>query len=242
MSMEQLFTKKLLALLLLAVIGFSTGAFASEKTLQAVYPFAVEPLPYTTNALAPEIDAQTMEIHHGKHLQAYVDNLNKGLSDHVAYQDKSLEWLLTHLKKLPKPLQPVVRNNGGGLYNHTFFFAGLGKDTTLEPTSRLGVAIREQYGSQTQLLDAMKQAALSQFGSGWAWLVSDSQGRLKVLTTPNQDPPNLNKYTPILAVDVWEHAYYLTYQNKRADYLDAWTNIINWQVAQDIYLGVTDPA
>lgn len=228
--------KKILTLALITImacasfsINFSTNAVANEKTQS--YPFSLKPLPYTDNALEPFIDAKTMSVHHDKHVQAYVDNLNKALETHLKYHNYDLTWIITNINKLPKDIRQVVQNNAGGVYNHDFFFAGMLKDTSLVANSPLSMAINESFGSLDGFKEEFKKAALSQFGSGWAWLIADKKGKLSIVTTSNQDTP-LKHGKPILAIDVWEHAYYLKYQNKRADYIDNWFNLINWDVAE----------
>ncbi len=182
-------------------------------------------LPYGYDALEPHIDSQTMQIHHGKHHQAYVDNLNKALAG-TEHENKTLEELMAGISALP----PAVRNNGGGHYNHSLFWSVLGAGGTT-PSGKLADAINETFGSLDTLKEKMNAAGTTRFGSGWAWLVV-SEGRLVVSSTPNQDNPLMDiadvKGTPILGIDVWEHAYYLKYQNKRPDYLNAIWNVINW--------------
>lgn len=199
-----------------------------------LYPFVLQPLPYATDALEPYIDQETMELHHGKHLQTYIDNLNAALEKYPKYQLWNLEKLLTNLKKLPVEIRESVRNNGGGVYNHNIFFNGMAKDTTLND-GPLMQAINETYGSLDKMKEELKEAGLAQFGSGWAWLVSDNDGTLSIQRTPNQDTLLKEELTPILALDVWEHAYYLLYQNRRTDYVDNWFNVINWSVAEENY-------
>jgi len=182
-------------------------------------------LPYAFDALEPHIDAQTMQIHHDKHHQAYVDNLNKALAG-TDGEDKSLEDLMANISKYPA----AVRNNGGGHYNHSLFWQVLGPDNDLAPGA-LADAINEAFGSLDGLKEKMNAAGTTRFGSGWAWLIK-KDGKLEVTSTPNQDNPLMDvaevKGTPILGIDVWEHAYYLKYQNKRPDYLAAIWNVINW--------------
>ena len=191
------------------------------------------PLPYPNNALEPHIDAQTMEIHHDRHHKAYVDNLNKALSGNVALESKSLDALLKDMSFVPDAIKGPVRNNGGGHWNHSFFWRIMGPKSGGAPSGKLGDAIKSAFGSFEDFKAKLEAAGLARFGSGWAWLVS-SNGKLEIVTTANQDNPIMGKAvsgaegTPILGVDVWEHAYYLKYQNKRADYLKAWWNVINW--------------
>ena len=200
----------------------------------ANYPFSLKPLPYAADALEPVIDKATMEIHHGKHLQAYVDNLNAALKDHADYHSWSVEKLLFNLDKLPAAIQAPVRNNGGGVYNHDFFFGILGKGKSLKDGA-LKTAIDRDFGSLDELKAQLKQAGLTQFGSGWAWLVSCSQGNLSVAKTPNQDTLVAENKKPVLAIDVWEHAYYLLRQNRRPEYLDNIWEAINWDAVEAAY-------
>lgn len=188
--------------------------------------FTLPALPYAKEALEPHIDAQTMEIHHDKHHQAYVDNLNKAI-DGTEHADKSLEDLI----KSAGTISPAVRNNGGGHWNHSFFWEVIGPDGGGEPSGALADAINEAFGSLDGLKEKMNTAGATRFGSGWAWLIV-KDGKLEVTSTPNQDNPLMDvaevKGTPILGVDVWEHAYYLKYQNKRPEYLKAFWNVVNW--------------
>lgn len=190
-------------------------------------------LPYAFNALEPHIDARTMEIHHDKHHQAYVDNLNKALAG-TELENKSLEELMAKISACP----PAVRNNGGGHYNHSLFWTILGPNAGGEPKGDLAAAINEAFGSFDALKEKMSTAGATRFGSGWAWL-SVSGGKLQVSSTPNQDNPLMDiaevKGTPILGIDVWEHAYYLHYQNRRPDYLKAIWNVINWDAVAANY-------
>ncbi|MBU9743301.1 superoxide dismutase [Lachnospiraceae bacterium ASD3451] len=196
---------------------------------QQHYPFTLPPLPYTYDALEPAIDMETLHFHHDKHFKTYVDNLNKALENHPEYHDWTLPMLLSRLDELPEDLQKPVRNNGGGVLNHAMYFDSMrpGKN---EPSGAVRFAIESQYGSIDHWKSEMKTAALGQFGSGYAWLVKDENQHLKVINLPNQDSPLTYGYCPLLLVDVWEHAYYLKYQNLRADYVDAWFGLINWDV------------
>jgi superoxide dismutase, Fe-Mn family len=193
--------------------------------------FTLPPLPYAHDALEPHIDAQTMQIHHGKHHQAYVDNLNKALAG-TPNENKSLEELV----KSAGTISPAVRNNGGGHWNHSFFWEILGPNGGGQPGGKLGDAINSTFGSLDGLKEKFNNAAMTRFGSGWAWLIV-KDGKLEVSSTPNQDNPLMDvaevKGTPILGVDVWEHAYYLKYQNKRADYLNAFWNAVNWKKVEE---------
>ncbi len=188
--------------------------------------FTLAPLPYAHDALEPHIDTLTMQIHHGKHHQAYVDNLNKAVNG-TANENKSLEELVA----VAGSISPAVRNNGGGHWNHTFFWESLAANAGGSPSGKLAEAINNTFGSFDAFKEKFASAGMTRFGSGWAWLII-KDGKLEVSSTPNQDNPLMDvaevKGTPILGVDVWEHAYYLKYQNKRADYLSAFWNVVNW--------------
>ena len=200
-----------------------------------VYPFVARPLPYEYDALVPVLDAETLTFHHDKHYKTYVDNLNSALSDYPELQKKSLTELLTDISMLPGAVQTAVRNNGGGVYNHELYFDSMREPAGQEPDGALAEAIERDFGSYRQWKEQMKPAAVSKFGSGWAWLVADKDGRLSIVQTSNQDVPDLEEYMPILLVDVWEHAYYLQYQNRRADYVESWFGLINWRKAGKRY-------
>ena len=190
--------------------------------------FTLPPLPYDFSALEPHIDAQTMQIHHGKHHQAYITNLNNALKDHADLQSKTLEELLTNLDSVPEAIRTAVRNNGGGHYNHSLFWQIMGPNGGGEPTGALADAINADLGGFGAFKEAFTKAGLTRFGSGWAWLSVGKDGKLAVSSSPNQDSPLMEGATPILGNDVWEHAYYLKYQNRRPDYMAAWFNTINW--------------
>jgi len=189
-------------------------------------PYAVPDLPYSEDALEPHIDAQTMSIHHDKHHQAYVDKVNDALEG-SDLADKPIEEVIENLDQVPDDKQTAVRNNGGGHLNHTLFWESMSPDGGGEPDGDLASAIDEAFGSFDDFKTKMKETGVGQFGSGWAWLVHDGSG-LEVVGTPNQDNPISDGKTPLVGVDVWEHAYYLKYQNKRPDYIDAWWNTVNW--------------
>ncbi len=191
-------------------------------------PYTVPPLPYAFDALEPHIDARTMEIHHDKHHQAYVDKLNDALAG-TELDGKPIEEILGDLSQVPEDKRGAVRNNGGGHYNHGLFWESMGPGCGGEPTGDLKAAIDEAFGSFGDFQAKVKAAGIGQFGSGWAWLVHDGSG-LAVVSTPNQDNPISDGRAPLLGVDVWEHAYYLLYQNRRPDYLDAWWNTVNWDI------------
>lgn len=200
-----------------------------------VYPFVAQPLPYEYDALCPILDANTLTFHHDKHYKTYVDNLNNVLADYPELQKMSLKQLLTNLENLPIAAQVPIRNNGGGVYNHELYFDSMKSPVGQEPSGALAEAIIRDFGSILQWKEKMKQAAVSKFGSGWAWLLSDENGKLTIQQTANQDVPDLLKFTPILLIDVWEHAYYLQYQNRRPDYVDGWFDLINWKKANRRY-------
>jgi Fe-Mn family superoxide dismutase len=187
------------------------------------------PLPYEYDALEPHIDARTMEIHHTKHHQAYVTNLNAAL-DGTDWADKSIDEVLANLDALPEDKRTAVRNNGGGHWNHTFFWQIMKPNGGGEPSGALVDAIESTFGGVDALKAQVNDAGVKRFGSGWTWLVRDAGGALTVVSTPNQDSPVMEGQTPILGIDVWEHAYYLKYQNRRPDYLEAWWNVIDWEV------------
>jgi Fe-Mn family superoxide dismutase len=190
--------------------------------------FTLPPLPYDYSALEPHVDAQTMQIHHGKHHQAYITNLNNALKDHADLQGKTVEQLITNLDSVPESIRTVVRNNGGGHYNHSLFWQVMGPNAGGEPTGAVADAINAELGGYAAFKEAFTKAGLTRFGSGWAWLAVGKDGKLAVSSSPNQDSPLMEGSTPILGNDVWEHAYYLNYQNRRPDYLAAWFNLINW--------------
>jgi Fe-Mn family superoxide dismutase len=189
-------------------------------------PFELPPLPYDYDALAPTIDEQTMRIHHDKHHQAYVDNLNKALEG-TEWADRPLEQVLALLDELPEDRRAAVRNNGGGHANHSLFWTIMKPGGGGSPSGDLAAAISDTFGDADQLKTQLNDAGVKRFGSGWAWLVWDGTG-LAVVSTPNQDTPLMTSDVPLLGIDVWEHAYYLNYQNRRPDYLSAWWDVVNW--------------
>jgi Fe-Mn family superoxide dismutase len=193
------------------------------------------PLPYANNALEPYIDAQTMEIHHDRHHNAYVTNLNAALDKHPELHDKSLEALLSDLNAVPEDIRTAVRNNGGGHANHSLFWTTIGPNAGGQPTGALAAAIDSELGGFDKFKEAFTAAATTRFGSGWAWLAVGKDGKLKVYSLPNQDSPLMEGDTPILGLDVWEHAYYLKYQNKRPDYIAAFWNVVNWNEVGKLY-------
>lgn len=191
-------------------------------------PFTLPPLPYASDALEPSIDKTTMEIHHGKHHGAYVTNLNKALESAPALAGKSIEELLAHnCSAVPENIRTAVRNNGGGHINHSMFWQIMGPKAGGEPGGKLAEAIKSTFGSFDQFKTKLTEAGMGRFGSGWAWLVSQA-GKLEIYSTANQDNPVMEGKHPIMGVDVWEHAYYLKYQNRRAEYLAAWWSVVNW--------------
>jgi Fe-Mn family superoxide dismutase len=189
--------------------------------------FELPPLPYAPDALEPTIDRQTMEIHHGKHHNAYVTNLNKALESAPEWQNKSIEEILKSIDKLPEAIRTAVRNNGGGHANHTLFWQLMGPGKGGEPKGALGDAINSTFGGFDKFKETFGNAGITRFGSGWAWLTVNN-GKLEISSTPNQDSPIMEGKTPLLGLDVWEHAYYLKYQNRRPDYIKEWWNVVNW--------------
>jgi Fe-Mn family superoxide dismutase len=185
------------------------------------------PLPYDFAALEPHIDAQTMQIHHGKHHQAYVNNLNAALEKHTDLQKMSAEELLRNLGSVPEDIRPAVRNNGGGHVNHTMFWKMMAPNAGGPPSGGVAEAIKASFGGFDSFKEQFAKAGVSRFGSGWAWLI-DNNGKLSIESTANQDNPISDGKKPILGIDVWEHAYYLKYQNRRPDYITAWWNVVNW--------------
>jgi Fe-Mn family superoxide dismutase len=194
-------------------------------------------LPYAFDALEPHIDAQTMQIHHGKHHQAYVNNLNAALDKHSALHEKSLEAILADLASVPEDVRGAVRNNGGGHWNHSLFWTLMAPSGGGDPTGALGTAITSTYGGFDKFKEQFAAAGVSRFGSGWAWLVRKGSA-LSIVSTPNQDNPLMDGVAArdiLLGLDVWEHAYYLKYQNRRPDYIGAWWNVVNWKAVSERY-------
>jgi superoxide dismutase, Fe-Mn family len=190
-------------------------------------PHTLPPLPYDFAALEPHIDAQTMQIHHGKHHQTYVTNLNAALDKHPELHGKTLDDLVKNVSSVPEDIRSAVRNNAGGHWNHSMFWKLMASNAGAQPSGGAADAIKSGFGSFEKFKEQLNAAALARFGSGWAWLV-ESNGKLEITSTPNQDNPLMEGKKAILGVDVWEHAYYLKYQNRRADYLNAWWNVVNW--------------
>lgn len=195
--------------------------------------FELSPLPYGYDALEPYIDSQTMQIHHDKHYQAYTDKLNAALEKYPDLQSKSVEEILKDLDSVPEEIRPAVRNHGGGYYNHSLFWPMMKKGGGGEPGGELAEAIRNEFGSFADFKKRFSEAAATVFGSGWAWLVNDAAGKLAIVKTPNQDSPISTGQKPLLALDVWEHAYYLKYQNRRVEYIEAWWNVVNWEQVEE---------
>ena len=200
----------------------------------------LDPLPYSPNALEPHIDARTMEIHHGKHHQTYVDKLNAALEGQSDLQSLSALELISDLSSIPDSIRGAVRNNGGGHVNHTFFWQSLSSAGGGEPQGDIAVAINDAFGSYDQFKQEFANSALTRFGSGWAWLVKKADGSVAVCSTPNQDSPWMTGIAdvvgkPLIGLDVWEHAYYLNYQNRRPDYVAAYWNLVDWQKASSIF-------
>jgi Fe-Mn family superoxide dismutase len=191
--------------------------------------YTLPPLTYPYNALEPHIDARTMEIHHTKHHQAYINNVNNAIKAHADLESKSVEELIANLNAVPEDIRNVVRNNGGGHANHTFFWTIIGPNAGGQPKAQVAAAINQAFGSLDAFKEKFAQAATTRFGSGWAWVTVAKDGKLEISSTPNQDSPIMEGKTPILGIDVWEHAYYLHYQNRRADYIAAFWNVVNWQ-------------
>ena len=197
--------------------------------------FKLPELKYSYEALEPHIDRLTMETHHSKHHQAYVNNLNNALEGHEKYEKMEIEEILKSLDELPESIRTAIRNNGGGHYNHAMFWDLMSPEGGGKPIGNLGKKIDEDLGGFDKFKEDFKKAALGQFGSGWAWLVVDKDGKLKVEATANQDNPISQGKKPVLGIDVWEHAYYLKYTNKRADYIDEWWNLVDWNRVEEIY-------
>lgn len=199
------------------------------------YKFINLPLPYPYHAMEPYIDEKTMHLHHDKHLQTYIDNLNSALEKYPQFQTWSLEQLILNVPSLPEDIQTAVKNNGGGVYNHQFYFSNLANPAPPHPVGRLGEAIDREYGSYDAFQKQFKTAGTSVFGSGYAWLVVTAAGKLEIIKTQNQDTPLPLGMCPILNLDVWEHAYYLKHCNLRADYIEAWFHVVNWENADRNY-------
>ena len=226
----------------LMLLGASTGAYAlanyrlpglldaavAQTPSSTVQTFELPPLPYAYNALEPHIDAQTMRFHHDRHHATYVKNLNAALEKHPELKGKSPEQLLRELESVPEDIRTTVRNNGGGHVNHTMFWNIMSANGGGEPTGEIASIINQNFGSFDKFKQEFNQAGDRRFGSGWAWLVRNKDCKFQITSTPNQDSPLMTGDYPIMGNDVWEHAYYLKYQNRRTDYLSAWWNVVNW--------------
>ena len=194
--------------------------------------YELPPLPYPFNALEPHIDAKTMEIHNDKHHQAYITNANNALKDHPDLAAKPVDELIANLSQVPESIRTVVRNNAGGHSNHSFFWQIMAPNAGGAPKGKLAEAITATFGSVDAFKEKFQAAGASRFGSGWAWLVVNKEGKLEITSTPNQDSPIMEGLKPVIGIDVWEHSYYLLYQNKRPDYLKAWWNVVSWDQAE----------
>jgi Fe-Mn family superoxide dismutase len=197
--------------------------------------FKIALLPYAFDSLEPYIDKETMEIHYTKHHQTYCNNLNAAIEKHPDLFSKSLEYLVTNYDQLPDDIKTTVRNNAGGVYNHNLFWQMMTPNSTKKPIGNLEKAINQKFGSYLEFKEIFNAAAKSRFGSGWAWLCSDQDGQLSVISTANQDSPLTLGLKPILGLDVWEHAYYLKFQNRRPDYIESWWHVANWDYAEQQY-------
>lgn len=197
--------------------------------------YEAAPLPYPYDALEPHIDTRTMEIHHDKHHVAYVTNVNKALEGHADLAAKPIEQLLREIKSVPENIRQAVINHGGGHANHTLFWKIMGSKKGGQPKGRIADDIKKVFGGFDPFKEEFTKAATTRFGSGWAWLGLDASGKLHIGSTANQDSPFIQGHTPILGLDVWEHAYYLKYQNRRPDYITAWWNVVNWDMVAEIY-------
>ncbi len=214
-----------------------TQTAATNENQSATYPFELPPLGYAFDALAPFIDAETMELHHDKHHQAYVDKLNDALKDQEDLQNLTIEELLAKVDSLPDAIKSAVRNNGGGHANHSMFWTIMKKNEDGKPTGALAEAIDRDFGSFEDFKTKFNDAGVKQFGSGWVFLIANN-GKLEIKSMPNQDTPLMQNVTPILGNDVWEHAYYVTYRNRRPEYLKAWWNVVDWDKAGERFEAV----
>lgn len=200
------------------------------------YKFVNTPLPYSYSAMEPYIDEKTMWLHHNRHLQAYIDNLNRTLSRYPQFQNWTLEELIMNVPSLPEEIRTAAAHNSGGVFNHQFYFANLANPAPGQPFGRLAEAIKNSFRNYASFQSQFKEAALSVFGSGYAWLVVNAVGQLEIITTKNQDTPLPLGMCPLLNIDVWEHAYYLKHYNLRADYIDDWFHVVNWNNANKNYM------
>lgn len=220
----------------------ATATPVSSKGELSASPAQLPPLPYAYNALEKAIDAQTMKLHHDKHHVAYVNNLNAALKPYPDLQKQSVEAILRNLNSVPENIRNKVRNNGGGHYNHTMFWQIMSPKGGGQPTGEIAQAINKSFGSFDAFKKQFNQAGADRFGSGWVWLLRNNQGQLQITTTPNQDSPIMEGIYPIMGNDVWEHAYYLRYQNRRADYLNNWWNVVDWQAVNKRFITASGQA
>lgn len=224
-------------LFIVVLLIFLSPSLSVKSIPEGVQEFKVKPLEYPYDALEPYIDKETMEIHHDKHYVAYTEKLNQAINKYPDLKKMNIEELLMSLDKLPEDIRETVKNNGGGYYNHGFFFSIMAKRKKTEPNGRLKEDIEKSFGSFDEFKSEFKKASMDRFGSGWAWLIRDKNKQLKIITTANQDSPIFNGIKPLLGLDLWEHAYYLKYHEKRGEYIDNWWNIVNWDEVEAIYSG-----
>ncbi|TGY41343.1 superoxide dismutase [Clostridium sartagoforme] len=232
--------KKKYSILLLATLSIVTfialiPTISAKSSNLSDSQFELKPLPYAYDALEPYIDKETMMLHHDKHEKAYLDNLNKAISKYPELYKIGIEGMLKDLNSVPEDIRETVKNNAGGVYNHEFFWSIMSPEQNQTPAGDLLKAINKDFQSFDNFKAKFKEAALGRFGSGWAFLVKDKDGKLSIISTANQDSPISQGLTPILGIDVWEHAYYLKYQNRRGDYIDNWWNVVNWKQAENNY-------
>jgi len=227
--------REVLSLIAFSMNGLAAAKLAAQAPAAPQGPYVLPPLPYAFDALEPHIDAQTMQIHHDRHHAAYVANLNRAVADYPETAKKSAPELVQNLAAVPKAIRTAVRNNAGGHVNHEFFWNLMSKSGPRNPSGELAKAIDSRFGSFGKFQEEFTRAAAGVFGSGWAWLTADRKNQLAVVQTPNQDSPISLGQTPLVGIDVWEHAYYLKYQNRRADYIAAFYNVINWDWASARY-------
>jgi superoxide dismutase, Fe-Mn family len=220
----------------LGILGATSACPTAANALEKTRKFTLPPLPYAYNALEPYIDARTMEFHHDKHHAAYVKNLNTALENYPQLQGKLIEDLLRNMDSIPEAIRTTIKNNGGGHANHTMYWEIMGPKAGGEPTGKLADELVKTFSSFTAFQNAFNEAGTKRFGSGWAWLVRTKDGKLKVTSTANQDSPLMTGDYPIMGNDVWEHAYYLSYQNRRPEYLKAWWQVVNWSAVNQRYL------
>ena len=230
----------ILILATLSIISFITlmPTLTAKSNILGDSQFELKPLPYAYDALEPYIDKETMMLHHDKHEKAYLDNLNKAIAKYPELYKKGLEGILKDLNSIPEDVRETVKNNAGGVYNHDFFWSVMSPEKAQTPKGELLKAINNDFGSFDNFKAKFKDAALGRFGSGWAWLVLGKDGKLSIISTANQDSPISQGLTPILGIDVWEHAYYLKYQNRRGDYIDNWWHVVNWKQVEDNYSSI----